>query len=347
MSRRAGARSRWSRARWRERRFFGKPAASLVSLAMTKWTYGLLFLAACGSIDDAAVDGAPPQNDAETTPDAAAPRCDVTAPFGDPEAVAELNHPEAPVIGWDEYARLSPDELTLYYGTGRDAHQLDIYVAARDSIEDEFREPVKVSGVNDPARHERTPTVSADGLTLIAMRSGDADGYQIVMSRRSSVGVDFGPFEAIAGINSAANDGDTYLLPDGSALYFYSARDDVADIYRAPRSGSGFGPPAKVGAVDVNLVGIIDGAPVVTADERTIYFSSDRMAAGDSDIFVATRTSLADGFGPAQRLDRQSTTDHWEWPTWISADGCALYFTRSESLTAANYDIYRATRPAP
>ena len=300
-----------------------------------------LAFAACGGVNDtngkvpdaAMVDGAP-----------STPRCDPMAPFTSIAPVDELNRPEASVMGWDEYARLSPDGLTVYFSTGRDGGQLDIYKATRTSVDQRFGTPAPVEGVNTAAQ-ERTPTITADGLTMLAMQSGHP-GYEIVIAQRASLAAQFGSFALLANVNSTtSDDGDTYVLPDGSALYFYSSRNGTPALYRAPRTATGYGDPSPVSGVKLNQPGIRDGAPVVSADELSLYFWTDRDGAGTGTIYVATRPTLADGFGaPVQVAGGVNTAENGEWPTWLSPDGCTLYFTRSQGNTAANYDVYVARR---
>lgn len=68
------------------------------------------------------------------------------------------------------------------------------------------------------------------------------------------------------------------------------------------------------------------GTPVVSADERTLYYYSKREATRD--IFVATRTDLTQPFTNGAKVLELDTTTWEEAPTWISADACELVFER-------------------
>ena len=89
---------------------------------------------------------------------------------------------------------------------------------------------------------------------------------------------------------------------------------------------------------------LINGAddesfPVVTPDELTLYFSSNRAnGAGLQDIYVARRASVSDNFGAPVNLAELNTGTN-DFPTWISDDGCVLYL-----MSGTMYDIYYATR---
>jgi hypothetical protein len=82
---------------------------------------------------------------------------------------------------------------------------------------------------------------------------------------------------------------------------------------------------------------------VVAPDELTLFFASNRRAdpnRTDTDIWMARRSSVADGFDAPMQLD-QLNTENADVPTWVSADGCVLYITSGQNLA---YGIYVATR---
>src|SRR5262249_15034935 len=142
-----------------------------------------------------------------------------------------------------------------------------------------------------------------------AFEDGAQGNSDIYVAARSSTQNDFGPLTALATPNTASNEGDQYILPDGSALYFVSDRGGNYDIYRAPRSGQGFGAPALVNAVDVNGAAF-EANPVVSPDELVIYFGSQRAGgSGDYDIYRASRASTSDAFGAAVNLSNLNTAD--------------------------------------
>lgn len=82
--------------------------------------------------------------------------------------------------------------------------------------------------------------------------------------------------------------------------------------------------------------------PVVTPDELTLYFGSNRPGgAGNYDIYQATRPTVADGFGAPIALASLNTAS-LDAPSWISEDGCELYFTRLDANVG--YQLYVALR---
>lgn len=71
-----------------------------------------------------------------------------------------------------------------------------------------------------------------------------------------------------------------------------------------------------------------DAAPVVSDDEREIFFSSDRGSSGTLplDIFVATRATADVPFETPVALPGLSTKESYDWPVWLSPDRCTLYY---------------------
>ncbi len=295
----------------------------------------------CGGVSASSADGAA-QVDSLSTADAAisidgalTPRCDPSAPFEPAVPLVALNTPEA-----EDEARLSPDELTIYYSAYHSdgVGDWDIYVATRGSLLAEFQAPVLLHGPANTAGMERGPTVTADGLFLYA--DTFATDYDLSFAQRGDPTTDFGAMQLAAGINSSGVDGDPYVLPDHGALYFTRAPGEVGqdDIYRAPRIGGVFGTPLPVSGIQLNTADR-EGAPVVMQDELTIYFASGR--SGNFDMYVATRSTRGDGFGVPEPLTSLNTSET-DFPTWISSDGCVLYFTRYSPAT--HYDLYVARR---
>src|SRR5262245_14197671 len=121
----------------------------------------------CGSVGDQPADGAP---DGMAVPDArsadaAPPRCNPASAFATETALTKLNENGRSSEG----ARLTPDELTIYFSSSRDGGQggYDVYYSTRASRDDAFVEVHPVPGVNSSA-HSRYPSVSGDGLYLYA-----------------------------------------------------------------------------------------------------------------------------------------------------------------------------------
>ncbi|MBN1974537.1 MAG: PD40 domain-containing protein [Sedimentisphaerales bacterium] len=104
-----------------------------------------------------------------------------------------------------------------------------------------------------------------------------------------------------------------------------------------------FGTPVNL---DSNInCSSIDAGPVVTADGRTMYFASDRPGGyGGVDIYVSTRASKDDPWGPAVNLGPTVNSSENDCPGSISADGMSLYLGSKRSGGYGGWDLWVTTR---
>lgn len=295
---------------------------------------GVLVVIGCGKVSGNQTPDAAPTADA--SPDSApARRCNPTAPFQAPVPLTTLNTDAS-----DEGAWLTPDELTIYFDSTRSGTLggYDIFTATRSSTSEAFTHAVPVMGVND-ATNQRNALVTADGLTMIAVFDA-AGNYEIGTTTRTSTSVPFGALSPVTGLSSTSRDDPNSILPDGAAVYFDSNSSGKYKIYRAPRRNGVFGTPLLVSGVNLNG-NDNDSSGVVSADELTLFFTSDRAGGvGSSDIWVATRGSTADGFGEPVNVQVLNTAG-LDSISWVSADGCVVYGTSGPCCT---YDMFMATR---
>ena len=281
---------------------------------------------------DAGADTAP----AADAGDAGSP-CDPTKPFAAPVLLTSLQS-----AGRDGDLRLLPDELTGFFWSSRgDAGSPDLYTTTRADTMSAFGNVSLLNNVNSGS-YQYDPTVTADGLTLAfrSSRDGGAGGDDLYWASRASTGGDFAGVAPIAGVNSSSSDVQPFLIPSGTEIYFSSNRTGDYDIYRATGSGGTFAAPTAVS--EVNMTGVVDQNPAVSADDLTILFSSDRTGGmGARDIWIATRSSTSATFGTPTDLAGVNTAGS-DYPGWLSPDGCRLYL---HSDVSGSSHIYLATRP--
>lgn len=290
----------------------------------------------CGSVENDGRPDAPVADGAEADGPPAA-RCNLAAPFGAPVALAELN-----TTSEELQPVLSADELTVYFASNRPGGPggMDLYVATRASKAAAFSTPALMNGINSDGFEGRA-TLTADGLTMYAeLRRPGASLYHLERAVRASVRDSFEPFAPVTELNSASSDAAPYVLPDHSAIYFMSQRGgNGTRLYRAAHSGSTFAMPVLVSGTD--LQGFIGDYPMLSADELTLMFPASN-GTDPTDIYVAKRASLAEGFGKPVALSELNTPGH-EYPGWLSSDGCVLYFARA--LPNRDRNIFVARRP--
>jgi Tol biopolymer transport system component len=274
-----------------------------------------------------------------------AARCNPTAAFGPAIAVDAVNTSTAD----DELARLSPDELTLYFSSNRNGgpNKDDIFLTGRLMADASFGAASAVPGVNTTAS-ERAPSVTADGKNLYAMTSPTGGmPFTISVATRAST---LSPFSALGPVavvdDTSASDIVPYVLPDQSALYFTSTRDGGQyEIYRAANASGSYQTPIGISGALINTVNQGAQDAVVTPDELNLYFASSRGDVGSLDMYQSTRATKNDSWGAPSNLVGLNTQDV-DVPTWISADNCVLYFTRNTAHDGGtvNYDVFYAVR---
>lgn len=244
--------------------------------------------------------------------------CDTSQPFGTPVIVSDLPSGAGGI-------RLSTDELTALYYV-RDVGHGDLYRSTRQSVDLSFSSPVPWAELNSPD-FDVLPTVPRSNQVVYFERA-PVTSHVYTASTSAAWGTFSSPVAMALG--TSMGEGGPYVTPDGKSLYFHiNAHDGSLDLYRVDLEASLPGPGAPLAGLNT---ADDESDPVVTADETTILFASGRSdpsAKGGTDIWIATRSSATDEFGPARDLQELNTADD-EGPTWISADGCRVYFDRGE-----------------
>jgi hypothetical protein len=288
---------------------------------------------------DSGVDAANREVDAGFDANAA---CDPQKPFGAAQRIFSQNN------GW---ARLSGDGLLMLFWCAG-----ELTFATRNNRDDLFATttaPVEFSQVvtfMKTSMYPDLPAFTTDDLTLYLSYGGE--GYSsIYTSTRPSIGDVFPTPTPASGTDvggTTFQESQPYPSGDGNALYFeVHGAAGSQGLWSATRKGSaadaGFSSPSLLDTVSNPASG--DLFPVSGADDLTLYFASQRDADGgtkvDSDIWVATRPSRSEPFGPPRPVTELNTSAG-ESPAWISPDECEIYLTRSTSNTT---DIIVAKRP--
>lgn len=268
--------------------------------------------AACGDVGEPVEDAPPPSVG-----------CDPTARFGRIVVLSALGgngglHP-----------RLSADELTIYFYSSLGS--IDLWSARRSSVAEPFGAPFPLSAVSS-AQEDYDPMLSPDGLTLWFASRRDAttgtDGARLYVATRPSGLAELGAPALAATVNAPDRwqaDAQPFLTADHAELWFSSNRGGGVggyDLWRAQWTGASFAPPVVVAGLSS---GVDDWTPTLSADRRTIYFSSNRAARGGGfEIWRAHRTAVEDGFSEPVLVEELNTPSN-DFATWLSADNCRLY----------------------
>jgi Tol biopolymer transport system component len=93
---------------------------------------------------------------------------------------------------------------------------------------------------------------------------------------------------------------------------------------------------------------LFEGGPFLSQDGLTLVFGAARrnsLGGLDEDIFVATRQTTADAFGPAQNLGPTvNALGYGDYSPELSLDGLTLYFASSRPGGQGEADLYFTTR---
>ena len=278
-------------------------------------------------------DAAPP-SPSPSPSDAAPPRCDPRDPFDDLQLVPGLTTDANERNAW-----LSPDERTVYFNrdVALPASRLgDIFVAHRDKPDGPFGDATALEWLTT-TDDEYRPSVSRDGTTLYFDRQ-ETTGFVTLSSTWSA---ETQRFETAAPLTDIRQQYDAFepAVTDRE-IYFSSQRGGAADLFVARRRDGGFDEPEALRFVNSIEP---DEMAVPSADGLTLYFGTTR-AGRQFDIWVAHRRDTDAAFTDPEPVGELSTGMK-EWPSWLSDDGCRLYFSSDWN---GNHDIWVATRtPRP
>ncbi len=245
---------------------------------------------------------------------------------------------------------ISADDLSLIFASDRSGGD-DLWVATRTSTEDDWRTPVNLGPTVNSTYSEASISISADGLTLFfddypSPRPGGVGGVDIWVATRPTVSNSWGtPVNLGWPFNSERLDGGPSISADGLALFLYSSRPGgygSNDIWvaRRPTTSDPWSTPVNLGPPVNSSAG--ECCPSISADGRMLFFGSDRGGSAGYDLWVTTRASVSDPWGPPVNLGatvNSSTSD--DGPS-ISADGSTLYFMSNRPGGYGNYDLWQA-----
>ena len=253
-------------------------------------------------------------------PSPALPTCSSAAAFEAPVRVPGL--PDRAVR-----LRTSTDERTGYYALPSATSSYDLFVTARDTRAGAFGAAESLA-FNDAA-WDFSPTLPGDG-TILYLESNRSGSWKLYQSEWDPEAQAFGPLAFAPGLSSAtttSSDGSPYVTADGAAIYFHTTRQGRQLLASARSSGASFGPVVLIDTGDLAVA----GTPIVSPDELTLYFAvqaGSEATGRHIDIWSATRSSTSAAFEDFRELSGVNTPAN-ELPSFISEDGCRLYFDRN------------------
>lgn len=222
---------------------------------------------------------------------------------------------------------------------------LDVPAARADFT---FGEAVKLGpSINGPG-FDVGPSPAPDGTQLYFTRWTEAFDGQIWVSRRTTPDGAWEPAARLGPPLDSNMDEVPSFTSDGLSLYFDSWREGTlgaTDLWMttATTPYGNWTAPVNLGAA-VNSASE-DWAPSISADGLELYFASNRPEGfGAYDLWVTTRATTSDAWGPAVHLDAPFNTPQDDcWPG-LSSDGLVLFFTSSRPGGFGAWDLYMTRR---
>lgn len=244
----------------------------------------------------------------------------------------------------DDDPTFTADLLELYFSSDRagGAGLSDIWVSRRTSPSLPWGAPTPVVELN-LGSDDALPGVSPDGLTLwiSSDRPGGFGTYDIWVSTRPSRTAPWSAPVLAADLSSTAEDLAPQVSEDGLTMVITSTRPGGPggrDLCWSTRAS-----PAAPWRTPV----LIEGVNTAADDSEgrlmpgglELYFRS-ASPAGDTDLFVARRASVADAFSAPQPITELDTAANEDDP-WLSLDGRYLMYSSDQT---GSTEIYEARR---
>jgi Tol biopolymer transport system component len=223
-----------------------------------------------------------------------------------------------------------------------------------------FGQPTNLGAPINASGMDATPSISADGLSLYfaSDRTGGYGGLgDVWVTKRTTRNDPWGtPVNLGPVVNSSAAEASPSISADGLSLFFC----DGARGFSAPRRPGGLGdvdlwvttrtspdgewqPPINLGPT-INSTSF-DAEPAISSDGLSLYFESERPGGyGGLDIYVASRATRNDPWGPPVNLGPPVNSSISDAGPNISTDGRAFFFHR---FAGSDWDLWMTTRKSP
>ncbi len=208
-----------------------------------------------------------------------------TAMIDAPVALGPWSTP-APVTGAASAANdeddptLSSNGLELYYAMSSGGDK-DLYLMTRATRTDPFANATALSAFNS-GNADESPRLAYDDLTIYFGQNGD-----IYQATRASITSAWGAPTKVPGVDTTAY--EKWLAVCGDGSHFMVSRDNGAngqDLYEGTLGG---GPGTRDDILSSTSSEI---STFLAKDCLTVYFASNRLGAGNTQIFLSTRASL-------------------------------------------------------
>ena len=208
----------------------------------------------------------------------------------------------------------------------------------------DFKPTLLPSPINQ-FRNQYFPSLTADGqfmLYTVRNATGKFDDEDLYFSEKINASWS-DPQQISTSINSKEYEGASSISGDGKTLVFtYGTRSQPCDLYYSKKTGNEWSKPLSLGA-NVNTKDW-DSQPSLSADGRTLYFSSERKGGfGREDIWI-TRLDSNDVWTSPVNAGPQINTSDSEFTPFIHPNGSTLYFASKGWNGMGGSDLFMAEK---
>jgi hypothetical protein len=211
-----------------------------------------------------------------------------------------------------------------------------------------FGEPTNLGPTVNSSYDDRSPSVSADGLSLYfhSSRPGGYGNDDVWVTTRPTTDDQWGtPANLGSTVNNADWEGSPDVSADGLSLYFDGGPRNHSGICVAERATIDqlWGAPVELGP-NVNCA-VWQWCPSISGDGLQLYFQSDVGSQGLGDIWSSIRPTQSDAWQPAVKLAPGVNTSYHEGGPEVSNDGLTMFFHSDRPGGYGGQDLYMTTRP--
>ncbi|GAC1377758.1 MAG: hypothetical protein NVS3B25_30250 [Hymenobacter sp.] len=248
----------------------------------------------------------------------------------------------------DAYRQLFKVAPKTQRNLSKSGRQLKTCEFALDALKHPVGEaPVPLPAPLNSFKFQYFPALTADNrFLLFTGRPAASSGEDLYVSRQNKDGSLGAPASISPAINTSYNEGAGTISGDGKTLVFASCDRPKAigncDLYISRRTGNNWSTPVNLGT-NVNSTEW-DSQPSLSADGRTLYFTSTRRGGqGQEDIYVTTLQP--DGtWSAAKNLGTPVNTSGKDMAPFIHASGTTLYYVTDGLVGMGGLDVFRCEK---
>ncbi|MBM4029936.1 MAG: hypothetical protein FJ280_31730, partial [Planctomycetes bacterium] len=218
-----------------------------------------------------------------------------------------------------------------------------------------FGTPTNMGPTINSPQHEGTCFISGDGLEFyfssVSIWEGGLGNWDIWVSRRADKREGWGiPTNLGPPVNSSQIDFVGSLSHDGLEMYLHSTRTGghgKTDLYVSsrPSKDAAWTAPVNLGATF--NTSSWEEKPVISSDDLELFFLSNRAGvSGGCDIYVSTRLSRSDPWGPPTNLGPTVNSSKDDILIYLSPDGLRSLLVSDRPGGFGGYDTWMSSRPS-